>query len=95
MESSISPEVQVLQILAIATGLEIYSKTKRQVARAYTPKAMMQTAARLTGQTFRARDYLGAAQALRALLPKGENLSEGAEPTRRGQSAHLAQESLP
>jgi hypothetical protein len=34
--------------------------------RAYTPTAMMKRAAQITGKTFKARDYVGAADALKA-----------------------------
>lgn len=58
----------VYQRLVIAKALEFYARTGRKVNTAYTPRAMMATAAHLTGKTFRPRDYLGAAQALRETL---------------------------
>jgi hypothetical protein len=51
--------------VAVASALEFYAKTGVQVNRAYTPKAMMRTAENITGRTFKARDYKGAAAALR------------------------------
>jgi hypothetical protein len=50
--------------IVIANGLKMYAKCGMMPNRAYTPKAMMAKAAELTGKTFKARDYLGAAQAL-------------------------------
>jgi len=61
-------ETSRFQLLAIASGLEFYEKTGMKVNRAYTPKNMMFMAEKLTGQKFKARDYLGAAKALRAML---------------------------
>jgi len=54
-----------LQAVAVASALEFYAKTGVQVNRAYTPKAMMRTAEQILGRTFKARDYRGAAAALR------------------------------
>lgn len=61
----------------IAGGLRLYAKTGMQPNRAYTPSAMMRVAAEITGKKFKARDYLGAADALKewaeaakAALPK-------------------------
>lgn len=56
----------IYQALAIASALKLYASTKIKVSSSYTPTAMMRTATRITGQTFRARDYLGASAALRA-----------------------------
>ena len=58
-------DTRTYQALVIAKALELYAKTGRSVNRAYTPKAMMRTAAAITGQTFKPRDYLVAAKALR------------------------------
>jgi hypothetical protein len=52
------------QMIAIKVGLRAYARHKIKVNRAYTPKAMMMMASKLTGKTFNARDYLGAADAL-------------------------------
>ena len=57
--------VEAYQATVIAKALEIYAKHKLRVNRTYTPAAMMAQAERLTGRTFKARDYLGAAKALR------------------------------
>lgn len=53
-------------MLAIAHGLRLYANTGLRPNRAYTPKAMMAAAERYTGQTFKPRAYLEAAEALRA-----------------------------
>lgn len=58
--------VSVFQALALASGLRLYAKTGMKPNRAWTPGAMLRTAAALTGKTFKARDYLGAAEALKA-----------------------------
>lgn len=59
------PAVSVYQATVIASGLDLYRKTGMKPNRAYTPKAMMATAAAITGKKFKARDYEGAAKALR------------------------------
>ncbi len=53
------------QACVIARALDTYAATGRKVNRAYTPKAMMNTATKITGKVFLARDYTGAAQELR------------------------------
>lgn len=65
--------VSVFQCLTIASGLNMYRKHKMIPNRAYTPKAMMAAAERITGQKFKARDYEGAANALRALAEETRN----------------------
>ena len=50
---------------ALASGLRLYAKTGMKPNRAWTPKAMMAKAAELTGKKFGARDYEGAAAALK------------------------------
>lgn len=61
-------EPRKFQCIVIAKALEIYAATGMQVNRAYTPRNMMAKAMELTNKSFKARDYLGAAQALRELL---------------------------
>lgn len=56
--------VNVYGATVVASALRLYARTGIKANRAYTPKAMMQTAARITGKTFKPRDYLGAATAL-------------------------------
>lgn len=54
------------QAVVIAKALELYSVHRLKVNKAYTPKAMMAMAGKITGKTFMPRDYVGAAKALRA-----------------------------
>ncbi len=67
MTTFVGPEVNAYQCIVVAKALRFYAKTRMQVNRAYTPKNMMLTAEKLTGQKFKARDYLGAAAALEAM----------------------------
>ena len=70
--------VNVYAMTTLSTALQLYAKTGMQVNRAYTPKAMMAAAATYTGQKFKARDYLGAAEALLAAAKAtATNLPEG------------------
>lgn len=55
------------QAIVLANALEFYNRHGTPVNRAFTPQAMMRTASRLTGRSFRSRDYAGAATALREL----------------------------
>lgn len=57
---------RVYQMMAVASALRLYAKTKMRVNKTYTPKAMMKTAEWLTGESFALRDYVGAAEALEA-----------------------------
>lgn len=61
-----SVDPSIFQAITIATGLKLYARTGMKPNRAWTPKAMMAAAARLTGKRFAARDYIGAAEALTA-----------------------------
>ncbi len=58
--------VSVYRAMVVASALRLYAKTGMKANRAYTPKAMLATASQITGKTFRARDYVGAADALKA-----------------------------
>lgn len=58
--------VAIYRATVIESALRLYAKTGMRVNRAYTPAAMMRVAAEITGRKFKARDYLGAADALRA-----------------------------
>jgi len=58
--------VDVFAMAVLASGLRMYAATGMRPNRAYTPKAMMAAAARHTGLTFKARDYMGAVEALTA-----------------------------
>jgi hypothetical protein len=59
---------KTFQIVALKHGLKLYAKTKMLPNRLWTPKNMMATAEKLTGQKFKAQDYLGAAAALQEIL---------------------------
>lgn len=61
-------QVSLFQALAIKHGLRFYAKHGMRVNKAYTPKAMMEMATKITGQKFAARDYMGAAEALDAWI---------------------------
>ena len=62
--NNINPEVYAA--LALSSGLKLYASTGIKPNRFWTPKAMMSAAERLTGQKFKARDYLAASAACRA-----------------------------
>lgn len=63
-----TPEsINAFRAIVIANGLKMYAKTGMMPNRAYTPKNMMAAAEQMTGKKFKSRDYLGAADALRAL----------------------------
>ena len=74
--------VDVFAMLTIASGLRLYATTGMIPNRMYTPKTMMNAAARHTGRKFKARDYEGAAaalteaaEALAANLPDGNSIT--------------------
>jgi len=56
--------VDVYRATVIASGLKLYAKTGIKPNRAYTPTAMMAAAREITGRKFKARDYMGASEAL-------------------------------
>jgi hypothetical protein len=53
------------QAVVIATALKMYATTGMRANSAYSPTAMLRRASEITGQKFRPRDYMGAAEALR------------------------------
>ena len=57
--------VNVFAALTVAKALDLYAKTGMRVNRAYTPTNMIAMAKRVTGKKLAARDYTGAATALR------------------------------
>lgn len=61
--------IQRFQALAVKGGLQAILRGHR-VNRAYTPQNCMAMAARITGQSFKPRDYAGAIAALEAWLQK-------------------------
>lgn len=56
------------QMVALKAGLKLYAKTGMKPNTAWTPKAMLATAERLTGKTFKRRDYDAAIAALQEKL---------------------------
>jgi len=56
--------VNIFAAITIAKALKLYAKTGMKVNRAYTPANMMATAKKVTGKNFKARDYMGASEAL-------------------------------
>jgi len=56
--------VATYQAIALKSGLRLYAKTGMKPNRAWSPSAMMKTAATITGKKFKARDYQGAIAAL-------------------------------
>lgn len=56
--------VTIYQALSIKQGLKTWAKYKVRLNSAWTPRAMMKTVERITGETFKARDYAGAIKAL-------------------------------
>ena len=58
-------QVSIYVAITLESGLKLWSKHKILPNRMWTPKAMMLKASAITGQKFKARDYEGAAMALR------------------------------
>lgn len=56
--------VNVFAMAVLVSGLRLYASTKMLPNRRWTAKTMMKLAEYHTGQKFKARDYLGAADAL-------------------------------
>lgn len=52
------------QAVVLKAALKLYRDTGMKANRAYTPKNMMATASKITGETFKPRDYSGAIAAL-------------------------------
>lgn len=65
-------EVSVYAMITLKSALSLYAKTGMKVNRAYTPTAMMRTASRMTGKTFKARDYAGAIAALEECIKRAK-----------------------
>ena len=58
--------VNTYRATVVASALRLYARTGMKANRAYTPANMMRVAQEIIGQKFKARDYLGAADALKA-----------------------------
>ena len=64
-----TPEkIEAYRAIVIANALRLYAKTGMKVNTAYTPKAMMAVATKVTGKKFKARAYVEAAEALDAFV---------------------------
>jgi len=61
------------QAVVVKAALRLYAKTGMKANSAYTPKNMMAVATKITGKKFKARDYLGAADALEAWIQESIN----------------------
>lgn len=68
--------VATYQAVAIKSGLRLYSKTGMKPNRAWSPSAMMKTAASITGKKFKSRDYAGAIEALEEWLTANGRASD-------------------
>ena len=65
--------IQAFRALCCAQALEMWVKHKMLTTRGAKPALLMTIAAEYTGKTFKPRDYVGAAAALRAKL-EGERV---------------------
>jgi hypothetical protein len=55
---------RIYQMMVIAAALRLYATSGKAVNRNYTPNAMMRAATHLTGEHFKPRAYMQAADAL-------------------------------
>lgn len=62
-------EIELHRMRVIAVALKMYAKTGMKANRAYTPTNMMAAATKFTGIRFKARDYMGAYNAIMEKLP--------------------------
>jgi hypothetical protein len=60
--------VNLFAAATIRSALKLYANTGMRANRAYTPKAMLEAAGRITGRTFKRGEYLVAAAALQELI---------------------------
>lgn len=72
--------VATFQASVIKSGLSLYAKTGMRPNRAYTPSAMMKMATHITGKKFKARDYMGAVDALDIWIKENGRASDPVEP---------------
>lgn len=68
MQGATSYDPAAYQALVLKHALRLYARTGIKVNTAYTPKNMLLTAGRITGQTFKRGQYLQAADALDMFL---------------------------
>lgn len=57
-------DTNIFRAMAVSRALRFYAKTGMKVNSMYTPRNMMGAATQVTGKKFKARDYVGAADAL-------------------------------
>ena len=70
---------QLFQAKTLALALRLYARTGKQANSAYTPSAMIRTAARITGRMLPSRGYLQAAEALDAwAVARADDLADAA-----------------
>jgi hypothetical protein len=60
--------VNTFAAITLKSGLKLYAKTGMKPNALWTPKNMMAKATQITGQKFKARDYMGAVAALEAWI---------------------------
>ena len=60
--------IAAFRALCTAQALEMWVKHKMLTTRGAKPSYLMRLATQITGKTFKPRDYLGAAAAIRAML---------------------------
>lgn len=63
-----SEQVNVFRAIAIKHALLLYARTGMKANRMYTPKNMIAAASQITGQKFKPRDYVGAANGIEEWL---------------------------
>lgn len=64
------------QAVTLKSALKLYAKTGMRVNRAYTPTAMLKTAGKITGATYKRGQYAEAIAGLEAWI--AENATTGA-----------------
>jgi hypothetical protein len=62
--------VEIFRLTAIASGLDLYAKTKILPNRAWTPMAMLRVATMATGTRYKRGQYAQAATDIRAVVAK-------------------------
>lgn len=61
-------QVSIYQALAIKHGLRFYARHAMRINKAYTPKAMLAMATKITGKEFKKGAYMEASDALDAWI---------------------------
>lgn len=60
--------IEAFRLIAIASGLELYAKTKMKPNRDWTPTAMLRNASMATGKSYRRGAYCEAAADIRKVV---------------------------